>query len=79
MPAGQAVVSEAQSEAQVDEELKAIAQSQRATSAVSAAVEIERATKICRQAKKAVMSMFREARMGKTVDASGAQRLVEEI
>jgi putative nucleotidyltransferase with HDIG domain len=79
VPAGQTVVSEAQSDAQVEEELKALAQTQRVTAAVTVAVEMERAAKICRQSKQAVVSMFQEARMGKTVDAAGAQRLVEEI
>jgi putative nucleotidyltransferase with HDIG domain len=79
VPAGETAVSEAQSDTQVDDELKAIAQAQRVTGAVSAAVEIERAARICRQSKQAVVSMFQEARMGKTVNAEGAQRLVEEI
>jgi putative nucleotidyltransferase with HDIG domain len=46
---------------------------------VTADVEIERATKICLQAKQAVVSMFEEARMGNTVDVGGARQLVEEI
>jgi putative nucleotidyltransferase with HDIG domain len=79
VPAGEAAVSEAQSEAQVEAELKALAQAQRVTGAVSAAVEVQRAAKICRQSKQAVVSMFQEARMGKAVDALGAQRMVEEI
>ena len=79
VPAGETAVSVAESEAQVDDELKAIAQAQRVTDPVSAAIEIERAARICRQSKQAVVSMFQEARMGKTVNAEGAQRLVEEI
>ena len=51
----------------------------RDVAAVSMSVEIERAAKICAQSKEAVASMFQEARMGKTVDAGGAQQLVEEI
>ncbi len=77
--AGQSAVSEAQSEAQVEQELQAVAQAQRQTQPVSAKVEFKRAAEICRQSKKAVVSMFQEARMGKTVDASSAQRLVDEI
>jgi len=79
VPAGQSAVSEAQSEAQVEQELHAVAQAQRRTEPVSVAVEFKRAAEICRQSKKAVVSMFQEARMGKTVDAAGAQRLVDEI
>ncbi len=79
VPAGQSAVSEAQSEAQVDQELQSIAQAQRDTAPVALAAEYERASRICRQSKQAVVSMFQEARMGKTVDAAGAQRLVDEI
>lgn len=79
VPAGQNAVSEAQSEAQVERELLALVQAQRRTEPVTVAVEYERAVRICLQSKKAVVSMFQEARMGKTVDAAGAQRLVDEI
>lgn len=79
VPPGQAAVSEAQSDAKVEEELKAVAQAQRVTNPVSTDVEIQQAAKICRQSKQAVVSMFQEARMGKAVDTAGAQRLVEEI
>lgn len=41
--------------------------------------ELEHANHICDQARPAVISMFNEARMGKAVDAVGAQNLVEEI
>ena len=79
VPAGQSAVSEAQSEAQVEQELQAVALAQRQTEPVTLAAEYERAAQICQQSKKAVVSMFQEARMGKTVDAAGAQRLVDEI
>ena len=79
VPAGETAVSETQSDAQIEAELKQIVQAQRETAQVTVAVEIERAAKICRQSKRAVVSMFQEARMGKTVDAAGAQRLVQEI
>lgn len=79
VPAGQNAVSEAQSDAQVERELLALAQAQRRTEPVTVAAEYERAVRICLQSKKAVVSMFQEARMGKTVDAAGAQRLVDEI
>lgn len=79
VPAGQNTVSEAQSDAQVERELLALAQAQRRTEPVTVAAEYERAVRICLQSKKAVVSMFQEVRMGKTVDAAGAQRLVDEI
>jgi hypothetical protein len=41
--------------------------------------EIQLAASICSESKRAVVSMFNEARMGKAVDASNAQSLVEEI
>lgn len=41
--------------------------------------EITRAAEICAGGKEAVTSMFREARMGNTVDAAGVSDLVEEI
>ena len=46
---------------------------------VNIAKERARATKIVRQSKQAVMSMFEEARMGNAVDVGGAKQLVEEI
>ncbi len=76
---GELVVSEAESEAQVDAELVTAAAEERETAPVPAAVEFARAAKICAQSKRAVTSMFQEARMGKAVDTAGAQKLVEEI
>ena len=46
---------------------------------VPIAEELERAALICADGKEAVTSMFREARMGNTVDAAGVSDLVEEI
>ena len=79
VPAGEATVSEAQSEAQVEQELQAVAESRRQTEPVTLEVEYQRAAEICLQSKKAVVSMFQEARMGKAVNAADAQRLVDEI
>ena len=79
VPEGETAVSEAESEAQVEAELKQAAMGARQTMPVSLHAEVERAAKICSQAKQAVVSMFQEARMGKTVDANGAQQLVDEI
>lgn len=72
-------ISVAETEAQVDAELNQAAQAQREIAPVPIAAEIERATKICAQAKRAVTSMFQEARMGKAVNAASAQQLVDEI
>ena len=79
VPAGEAAVSVAESDAQVEAELKLAAVGARQTAPVPLHAEIERAAKICNQSRQAVVSMFQEVRMGKTVDAAGAQRLVEEI
>jgi len=76
---GQSAVSEADSDAQVEADLQQLTDTYRETAKVSTAEEIERATKICFQSKRAVISMFEEARMGKAVDIGGAQKLVEEI
>ncbi len=79
VPAGQSAVSEEESEAQVEAELLQAVTEQRELAPVSADVEFERAAKICQQSRQAVLSMFQEARMGKTVDTASAQRMVEEI
>ncbi len=77
--AGESVVSEAESEAQVDAELSIAAAQEREIAPVPTSVEFKRASKICAQSKRAVTSMFQEARMGKAVNTAGAQKLVEEI
>ena len=46
---------------------------------VPIADELAQAAKICAQARVAVTSMFREARMGNTVDAVGVNQLVQDI
>jgi putative nucleotidyltransferase with HDIG domain len=46
---------------------------------VSIEHEMAQATKICAKAKDAVSSMFQEVRMGKTMDATEAVAMVEEI
>lgn len=77
--AGEEAVSEAESEAQVEAEMQEVMESTREIAPVSTAQEMERAAKICMQSKRAVISMFEEARMGKAVDTGGAKKLVEEI
>lgn len=76
---GEAVVSSAESEAQVDAELAVAAREVRQTERIPSAAEFSRAAKIVARSRQAVTSMFEEARMGKAVDASGARRLTEEI
>lgn len=76
---GEVAVSETESEAQVEAELQQASLGSRDVAPVSTAVELERAAKICKQSKQAVISMFQEARMGKAVDTGGAKKLVEEI
>ncbi len=75
----QPTVSQAESDAQVDAELQALAAETRQVGRVPVTEEFARAAKICAQSKRAVVSMFQEARMGKAVDTAAAQRLVEEI
>jgi len=82
VPAGAPVVSEiedtlAASESEPSE--MAPAKSPQETTPVAASQEVERAARICQQAKAAVISMFEEVRMGKAVDVGGARQLVEDI
>ncbi|MGQ0711729.1 MAG: HD-GYP domain-containing protein [Rhodoferax sp.] len=79
VPDGVSSVSELETEAQVDAELDAVASTAREVAPVSMPDELARAAKICLQSKRAVISMFEEARMGKAVDTGGAQKLVQEI
>ena len=77
--AGEASVAEVESEAQVQADVQAVTARQKDVAPVTASVEFARAAKICAQSKRAVISMFEEARMGKAVDTGEAQQLVEEI
>jgi HD-GYP domain-containing protein (c-di-GMP phosphodiesterase class II) len=77
--AGESTVSEQESEAQVEAVLNQAVEAKRQVAPVSAEVEIARASKICQQARQAVVSMFNEARMGNAVDVGGAKLLVDEI
>lgn len=76
---GEKAVSEAESEAQVEAELQQVMETTREVAPSTTADELERAAKICFQSKRAMISMFEEARMGKAVDTGGARKLVEEI
>lgn len=77
---GSVAISEEESEAEIQVALtQAAAVVSPKVVPVPAAVEIQRAAKICHQAKQAVVSMFEEARMGNSVNEGGAKQLVEEI
>jgi putative nucleotidyltransferase with HDIG domain len=79
IPAGQLAAAEASADEPIKPDLVPEAEDQRQQTPVSAAKEMAHATKIVRQSRQAVVSMFEEARMGNTVDVGGARLLVEEI
>jgi HD-GYP domain-containing protein (c-di-GMP phosphodiesterase class II) len=79
VPADQFSTSEEQAQDQVEAQLLVAVSKPRDVAPVSAAVELDRAARICRQSRQAVMSMFEEARMGKAVDTGAARQLVEDI
>lgn len=84
---GTAVVSRAEADAQIETDLGLLESqatlplepplSERAPTPMSA--ELRRAASICVRSKKAVVSLFNEARLGRAVDPASAQGLVEEI
>lgn len=76
---GESAVSEAESDAEVDAALEQVVLERRNVAPVSTQDEIAKAAQICLQGKRAVISMFEEARMGRAVDTGGAKKLVEEI
>ena len=76
---GVIVLSETDSEQQVEAELQRMAATERQVAPVSMSDELARATMICARSKQAVDSMFNEARMGQAINTAGAQRMVEEI
>ena len=79
LPVGAPAMTESESDAQVEVQLQQTPVAKRPVAPVSISVELERAAKICAQSKEAVISMFQEARMGRSVDTGGAKQLVEEI
>lgn len=76
---GELLVSEVALVLPVEVDLQQVAVRASQLAPVSSAKERARATKIVRQSKQAVLSMFAEARMGNAVDVGGAKQLVEEI
>ena len=79
LPVGAPAMSESESDAQVEVQLRQTLAAKRPVAPVSVSVELERAAKICAQSKEAVISMFQEARMGRSVDTGSAKQMVEEI
>ena len=76
---GESAVSEVESEEQVNAALQKADVEKRLLEPVSAQAELAQAVKIFAQSRRAVMSMFQEARMGNAVDAGTARALVQEI
>lgn len=76
---GEPVVTAAQADAQVEQDLQQLTVHDRRPEPVSVSAEIAHAARICTQGRAAVVSMFQEARMGKTVDTETAQQFVEDI
>lgn len=76
---GEAALSETDSAQQVEADLQRMAATERKVAPVSMSEELDRATMIVARSKMAVASMFGEARMGQTINTTGAQRMVEEI
>lgn len=72
-------VTEQEVEERVEAQLQGVVAAPREITPVSMAEEIQRAAKICYESKKAVISMFEEARMGKAVETVGAKKLVQDI
>lgn len=72
-------VTEAESEAEITASLAPVATAKRHLSTLTIDQEIDRAARICAQAKEAVETMFDHVRMGQSVDVGSARLLVEEI
>lgn len=72
-------MEKAEVEAEAERVLSAAVTKSAVIERVAVAKELERAARICSQAKQAVTSMFHEARMGHALDAADAMPLVEEI
>lgn len=71
-----------QSEAEVAAETEALLAAVRAPEPVRPVdldQELERAVRLCARSKKAIVSMFSDARMGQSIEIGGARELVEEI
>jgi HD-GYP domain-containing protein (c-di-GMP phosphodiesterase class II) len=74
----QPIVTREEIDRQIDDQLtRAIGAPRRERTAMAA--EVDRAARICQDARHAVVSIFTQARMGKAIDAEGARMLVDEI
>jgi HD-GYP domain-containing protein (c-di-GMP phosphodiesterase class II) len=71
--------TEAEAISLADEELKQAVAGKHLVQTVPLVEEMQRAAKLYAKSKKAVYSMFQEARMGKAVNAESARAMVEEI
>jgi putative nucleotidyltransferase with HDIG domain len=78
VPLGQPAVSEAEVAVQVDASLLEVA-SAAIIITCSLDEEVRRAHKLCSTAKKAVVAMFSEVRMGRAIDSAQVTGLVEDI
>lgn len=77
---GEVIASNLEEEKQkIEAELQRAAQERKTIKRVSIQEEVQRARAVLSQGKKAVSSMFGEARMGKAIRVSEAEPLVEEI
>ena len=77
--AGEPVAAEAETDAQVDAELQKTAETEREITPVPTSAEYARAARICTQARRAVSSMFKQARLGKAIETGNVKQLVREI
>lgn len=73
------VISETDSAEAIEQVLQSTEAAPRDRAEVSSAVELERAARICAKSREAVTAMFKEARLGKAVDTTMAQFVVQEI
>jgi len=63
----------------IEEATPASAPVERDTARASTAVELARAARICAKSRQAVTAIFKEARLGRAVDTTVAQHVVQEI
>ena len=76
---GKRSVSIAEAEAVIDAELNQVSRAERPAACFADHESYAEAAQVCAHAKKVVMAMFREARMGRALDTAIAKQLVEQI
>lgn len=79
LPSDELAITESESDTHRHVHLQGLLEASEDTAPASTAQEMERAVKICAQSKQAVISMFQEARMGKSIDRRVSAQLVSEI